>query len=78
MNNNSRDFNKDLHVSFRINKEMLDFHEELMDEISDRVGRKIPHSKILRAMIAVNRDPEFRGKFVNRISGYLKEGLDRW
>ncbi|MBD3296915.1 MAG: hypothetical protein GF392_06055 [Candidatus Omnitrophica bacterium] len=78
MNDNSRDFNKDLHVSFRINKEMLNFHEELMDEIGDRVGRKIPHSKILRAMIAVNRDPQFRKIFIKRISGYLKEGLDRW
>ncbi len=71
--------NKDLHVSYRINQEMLQYHEELMDKICELVGRKVPQSRIMRAIMAVMRDEEtLRKQMIKKVAEYLKQSLKHW
>jgi hypothetical protein len=71
--------NKDLHVSFRINKEMLQYHEKWMAKICELAGRKVPQSHIMRATMAIMRDDDvLRKRMTKKIVAYLKSNFSAW
>ncbi|MBD3427150.1 MAG: hypothetical protein GF409_07985 [Candidatus Omnitrophica bacterium] len=71
--------NKDLHVSYRITQEMLEYHEDLMEKICSRVGTRVPQSRVMRAIMAVTRDdPKFKEQLIGKVSDYLQKDLNNW
>ncbi|MBD3380315.1 MAG: hypothetical protein GF408_07630 [Candidatus Omnitrophica bacterium] len=61
--------NKDLHICFRVTKDMLDFQEELMAEIQKRTSRKVTYSRFLRGQLDLaRRDKKFKERLISNIA----------
>lgn len=68
---------KDLHITFRVSQDMLDSYEALVKDISDKVGDRIPHSQILRAIIYIlMRDGKTSKAIRGEVTDILKRNLE--
>lgn len=61
--------NKDLHISFRVPADMMEFQEQIITDIQRKTSRKVTYSKFLRGQLDIlRRDPKLKKVIVERIA----------